>query len=76
MKDLENLDVSTDESDPSCVTTRSKFAAMINIAVLETCSTSPKNQPQEASWTKQSALHMVSKSDSKLYTATQPFRAF
>lgn len=54
-------------SDPSCVTTKSKFAALINIAVLETVPP-PQNQLEEAGGTKQSALHVVSNSDYNLYT--------
>lgn len=34
MTDTENLDMSTNERNPSCVTTRNKFVAMINIAAL------------------------------------------
>lgn len=34
MTDTENLDMSTNERNPSCVTTRNKFVALINIAAL------------------------------------------
>ncbi len=60
MPHLDHLDVSTDESDPSCVTKWKQLNQLTNINI----AVSPQNQLEEktgAGWAKQSALHMVRK---------------